>query len=106
MAQTAQLFLHIADTQPKYGVYALTAAAKLLSELQAGWQERDISVAWQLAPEREGEEPIVLYGTVTYRSQWQLRAYLDYIQKRTDEIMDEKKARFRLTAGDGLEIGG
>ena len=108
MAQnTAKLCLTICSRNPAYGVHTLNTAAKVLSELQAGKQDRDVSVSWKLAdPSCGSEGQIVLCGSVAYRSQWQLQAYSDYIQKQICDMIDSRKVDFRLTMGSCQDNGG
>lgn len=105
--QTARLCLTITEQAPEHGVYTLSTAAKVLSELQAGRRERDVSVSWRLAPAGCGSaQQITLCGQVDYRIQWQLQAYLDYVQGRICDMIDERKAGFRLKLGSCQENGG
>ena len=98
MAQhTADLFLFIRSLDPSHGVHTLHTAAKVLAELQGGRQDRDTLAVWQLAASDGGpDRHIVLRGQVTFRSQWQLQAYWDYIQKRICDMIDDRKVSFRL----------
>ena len=105
--QTTRLCLSITELDPAYGVYTLTTGAKVLSELQAGRQERDITASWRLAPADCGcGTRVALCGQVEYRTQWQLQAYLDYVQSRICDMIDERKVRFCLTTGSCQENGG
>jgi len=103
----AHICLTLADREPEHGVYTLTTAAKILSELQAGRQDKDIAVIWKLVPSDGGnDQRIVLCGSVEYRSRWQVEAYLDYIQSRICDMIDDKKVVFRLTLGSCQKNGG
>ena len=105
--QTTPLCLSITELDPAYGVYTLSTAAKVLSELQAGRQSREIIVSWWLAPaDCGGEVHVTLRGKVEYRTQWQLQAYLDYVQSRICDMMDERKVRFCLRVESCQENGG
>ena len=99
--QEAKLCLSFTDVDPEYGVQTLSTAAKVLAELRMGRQDRDVTVSWRLAsPDCGCVRGIVLCGKVEYRRQWQLDAYLDYVQKRICDMIDERKVAFRLTLGD------
>ena len=105
--RTERICLSIADREPIHGVHTLQTAAKVLAELQAGRQDRDVSVTWKLAPSDCGnDQRIVLCGQVVFRSQWQLQAYLDYIQARICDMMDDRKVSYRLMVGGCQENGG
>ena len=105
--KTAKVCLTINDRNPEHGVHALTSAAKVLSELQMGRKDRDLSFNWSLAHWNCGNtNGIVLCGQVAFRSQWQLQAYLDYIQARIYDMMDHRKVSFRLSAGSCKINGG
>jgi len=105
--RTETICLTMTDLAPEHGVYTLQAAAKLLSELQVGRQERDFAISWKLAPPDCGSrQGIVLCGRVKFRSQWQFQAYLDYIQKRICDMMDDRKVSCRLSTGSCQENGG
>ena len=89
--RTQTICLMLTALEPEHGVYTLKTAAKVLSELQAGRQDRNITPVWSLGSAGNRSAGVVLRGTVAYRSSWQLRSYVDYVEKRTTDLVDPRK---------------
>ena len=98
--RTRTICLMLTALAPEHGVHALKTAAKILSELQAGRQDRDIAPVWSLDSTGSRPAGIVLGGTVAYRTDWQLKSYVDYVEKRIAELVDLQKVAVTMDTGD------